>query len=58
MNTGFWLEKRERATPFGHGKIMIDRRAVNEYLTLIGEKELPLNLFEIIDIEDRFQLKE
>ena len=27
---------------------MIDRRAVNEYLTLIGEKELPLNLFEIL----------
>ena len=41
----------------GHGKIMIDRRAVNEYLTLIGEKELPLNLFEIIDIEDRFPVE-
>ncbi len=26
---------------------MIDCRAVNEYLTLIGEKELPLNLFEM-----------
>ena len=36
---------------------MIDRRAVNEYLTLIGEKELPLNLFEIIDIEDRFPIE-
>lgn len=36
---------------------MIDRRAVNEYLTLIGEKELPLNLFEIIDIEDRFPVE-
>ena len=32
----------------------IDRRAVNEYLALIGEKELPLNLFEVVDIEDRF----
>ena len=41
----------------GYGKIMIDRRAVNEYLTLIGEKELPLNLFEIIDIEDRFPVE-
>ncbi len=41
----------------GHGKIMIDRRAVNEYLTLIGEKELPLNLYEIIDIEDRFPVE-
>ena len=43
--------------PCGHGKIMIDRRAVNEYLTLIDEKELPLNLFEIIDIEDRFPVE-
>ena len=40
-----------------HGKIMIDRRAVNEYLFLIGEKELPLNLFEVVDIEDRFPVK-
>ena len=49
------LKKRESNRHWaGHGKIMIDRRAVNEYLTLIGEKELPLNLFEIIDIEDRF----
>ena len=29
----------------------------NEYLTLIDEKELPLNLFEIIDIEDRFPVE-
>lgn len=41
----------------GHGKIMIDRRAVNEYLTLIGEKELPLNFFKIIDIEDSFPVE-
>ena len=41
----------------GHGKIMVDRRAVNEYLSLIGEKELPLNLFEVVDIEDRFPVK-
>lgn len=33
---------------------MIDRRAVEKYLLLIGEKELPLNLFEVVDIEDRF----
>ena len=39
-------------------KIMIDRRAVNEYLTLIDEKNCHTNLFEIGDIEDRFQLKE
>ena len=41
----------------GHGKIMIDRRAVCEYLTLIGEKELPLNLFEVVDIEDKFPVE-
>ena len=52
------LKKRESNRHWdGHGKIMIDRRAVNEYLTLIGEKELPLNLFEIIDIENRFPVE-
>ena len=49
------LKKKESNRHWaGHGKIMIDRRAVNEYLSLIGEKELPLNLFEIVDIEDKF----
>ena len=28
---------------------MIARRAVNEYFSLIGEKELPLNLFEVVN---------
>lgn len=41
----------------GHGKIMIDRRVVNEYLSLIGEKELPSNLFEVVDIEDKFPVE-
>ena len=41
----------------GRGKIMIDRRAVDTYLSLIGEENLPLNLFEIIDIEDRFPVE-
>ena len=36
---------------------MIDRRAVNEYLSLIDEKELLLNLFEVVDIEDRFPVE-
>lgn len=36
---------------------MIDRRAVDEYLSLIGEKELPLNLFEVIEIEDKFPIE-
>lgn len=41
----------------GHGKIKIDRRAVAEYLALIGEKELPQNLFEVVEIEDRFPVE-
>ena len=41
----------------GHGKIMIDSRAVDDYLDLIGEKELPLNLFEVIDVEDVFPVE-
>ena len=36
---------------------MIDRRAVKEYLSIIGAKELPLSLFEVIDIEDKFPIK-
>lgn len=36
---------------------MIDHRAVNEYLPLIGEKELPIYLFEIIDIENSFPVE-
>lgn len=57
----YWISglKKEESNRHwaGHGKIMIDRRAVNEYLFLIGEKELPLNLFEVVDIEDRFPVK-
>ena len=41
----------------GHGKIMIDRRAVEEYLLFIGEKELPLKLFEVIDMKDEFPVE-
>lgn len=52
------LKKRESNRHWaGHGKIMIDSRAVNEYLAIIGEKELPLNLFEVVDIEDRFPVE-
>ena len=57
----YWISglKKEESNRHwaGYGKIMIDRRAVNEYLFLIGEKELPLNLFEVVDIEDRFPVK-
>ena len=52
------LKKRESNRHWaGHGKIMIDRRAVKEYLSIIGAKELPLSLFEVIDIEDKFPIK-
>ena len=37
--------------------IIIDRRAAKEYLSLIGKKELSLNLFEVVDIEDRFTVE-
>lgn len=52
------LKKRESNRHWdGHGKIAIDRRAVSEYLEFIGEKELPANVFEIVDIEDRFPIE-
>lgn len=41
----------------GYGRIMIDGRTVAEYLSLIGEKELPLKLFDVVDIEDRFPVE-
>ena len=57
----YWISglKKEESNRHwaGHGKILIDRRAVDEYLSLIGEKELPLNLFEIVDMEDRFPVE-
>lgn len=36
---------------------MIDQRAVKEYLSLIGEKELSLNWFEVVEIEDKFPIE-
>ena len=52
------LKRRESNRHWaGHGKIMIDRRAVKEYLSLIGEKELSLNLFEVVEIEDKFPIE-
>ncbi|MCB5372976.1 mannose-1-phosphate guanylyltransferase [Amedibacillus dolichus] len=52
------LKKKESNRHWaGHGKIMIDQRAVKEYLTLINEQELPLHLFEIIKIEDTFPIE-
>lgn len=52
------LKKRESNRHWaGRGKIAIDRRAIKKYLELIGEKELPMNLFEIVDMEDRFPIE-
>ena len=41
----------------GRGKILIDRRAVSEYLALIGETKLPANLFEVVELEDCFPVE-
>ncbi|BAK46423.1 MAG: mannose-1-phosphate guanylyltransferase [Lachnospiraceae bacterium] len=41
----------------GHGKIMIDERAIPEYLELIGEKELPAGLFEKTQIADCYPVE-
>ena len=57
----YWISGLKRAESnrhwAGHGKVMIDRRAIREYLSLIGEEILPLNLFEVVDIEDRFPIE-
>ncbi len=41
----------------GKGKIMIDRRAVPEYLKLIKEEQLPAHLFEVVELEDKFPIE-
>lgn len=57
----YWISglKRRESNRYwaGHGKIMIDQRAVKEYLSLIGEKELSLNWFEVVEIEDKFPIE-
>ena len=54
----YWItgaKKRESNRHWaGHGKIMVDARAVEEYCALIGERELPSAVFEVIEMEDRF----
>lgn len=50
------LKKRESNRHWaGHGKIMIDRRAVDEYLAITDEKVS--NQFEVVDIEDKFPVE-
>ena len=38
----------------GRGKILVDRRAVDEVLSIIGETALPPTEYEVIDLEDRY----
>ncbi len=56
----YWIsgvKKRESNRHWaGHGKIMLDWRAVPELLEIIGEHTLP-GLFEVIDMEDRFPVE-
>ncbi len=57
---GYWItgvKKRESNRHWaGSGPVSIDRRAVPEFLSLIGETELP-GMFRIVDLEDRFPVE-
>ena len=54
----YWIsgvKKRESNRHWaGRGKIMVDRRAVDALLELLGETELPSKRFQVIELEDRF----
>ena len=41
----------------GKGKVIIDRKVIDEYLKKTGEKEIDLKRFEIQDIEDIFPVE-
>lgn len=41
----------------GGGKIMIDRKIVEEYVLMIDEKELNKNKYHVVDIEDSFPIE-
>lgn len=57
----YWIsgvKKRESNRHWaGRGKIMIDRRAVEQFLSFIGEAALPKNVYDIVDLEDRFPVE-
>lgn len=57
----YWIsgvKKRESNRHWaGSGKIMIDSRAVEQFLELIGEDTLPKKLFDIVTIEDKFPVE-
>lgn len=40
----------------GKGKIMIDKKIVDEYLSLINKKEIDKTKYQIISIEDNFPI--
>ena len=54
----YWLsgvKKRESNRHWaGRGKVMVDRRAVDALLAILGESELPKKRFEVIELADRF----
>lgn len=41
----------------GSGKIMIDRKIINEYLNITGQKNIDDKRFEIVDIPDAFPVE-
>ena len=41
----------------GHGKIVIDRKVISEYLAATGRPSIDEHLFVIEDIEDRFPVE-
>ena len=41
----------------GSGVIQMDRRAVDEYLALTGQSQLPGNTFTLVDIADSFPIQ-
>lgn len=57
----YWIsgvKKRESNRHWaGRGKIMIDRRAVEQFLSFIGEAAPPKNMYDIVDLEDRFPVE-
>ena len=40
--------------PAGNGKVIIDRKCINEYLSIVSLRSLPTSSFIIEDIEDSF----
>jgi hypothetical protein len=36
---------------FGNGKILIEKRILNDYLNIIGKKELPKSGYELVEVQ-------